>query len=397
MQLRYCKQSLAIAWWQLRHQKAQTLAAIVGIAFTTVLLFMQIGFRSSFIGSLVQFPKSFDCDIFIVSASSVTVLRPLPFSERRLYQVLGVEGVESVSPTYINSFLWRDPRDRSLFLRQVMGIGFPLNSRFFEAPGVADNLDKLKLNKSVLIDERSRPEFAPIIDLFRQQGKTIEEIKTSSQGGLHRIKVVGLFELGTSTSFDASIVMSKSTFLSLFDRHPSQIDWGLVRVKPGYDVDEVTERIREYLPNDVRAFSKADVLNKERNFYEYRTPLGLIFRFGLLASVVVGIIILYQILYVKIAQSIQEYATLKAMGYSQQALTLVVIGEASILAVSGYIPGFLASCWMYEFLETATQMIFVMRLDVAIAVLVSISFICFVSGGLAVGKLKEADPADIFG
>ena len=91
-----------------------------------------------------------------------------------------------------------------------------------------------------------------------------------------------------------------------------------------------------------------------------------------------------------------QYATLKAIGFSHLFLVKIVIQEAFILAILGYIPGCILSGFMYDFLREETRLKFVMKWDVAIAVLVAISGICLISAALAVDKLREANPADIF-
>ena len=56
-------------------------------------------------------------------------------------------------------------------------------------------------------------------------------------------------------------------------------------------------------------------------------------------GLVVGMIIVYQILFADIADHLAEYATLKAMGYTNRYLAAVVLMEATILAVVGFVPG----------------------------------------------------------
>ncbi|MBE9114285.1 FtsX-like permease family protein [Lusitaniella coriacea LEGE 07157] len=388
-------QKIPIAWLQLQYQKGQTIAAILGIAFTALLLFMQIGFRSSFLASLVQLPSSFQSDIFLMSASSVTSLRPVTFSERRLYQVLAFKEVESIAPIYLTQVLLKNPTNKSLFLRQVQVIAFPLKSQVIDLPGIEENLHKLKIDNVFLLDKKSRPEFLPLISEVNEKGKTIVEITTV---GLARekIEIAGLFELGASTSSNSALVTSDANFLRTFNRQRGEIGIGLIELKPEADLQQVLSKMEKYFNEDVKVVLKTDLIKQEKEFYEYNTPMGLIFRFGLIGSIVVGAIILYQILYQKISKFIKEYATLKALGYTHNSLVKIVLEESLMLAILGYIPGFILSCLMYDILAKATSLQFVMTIDVAIAVLLLICSICFISGVVAVRKLKEADPADVF-
>ncbi|NEP49758.1 MAG: FtsX-like permease family protein [Moorea sp. SIO3C2] len=385
---------IPIAWLQLQYQKGQTIAAILGIAFTAILLFMQIGFRSGFLESLVQLPSSFQSEVFLMSASTTTVLKPVTFSERRLYQALAFKEVESVTPIYMSIILWKNPKNKAVFIERIQVIGFPVTSSVIDLPGIEDNIDKLKLDNAFLLDKKSRPELAPVVYDINNQGKAITEIKTNS--GLKKIEVIGLFQLGANTTFNGAVITSDSNFLNIFGRNREEIDLGLIKLKPGVDTQKIISKMENYFPNDVKVLSKSELITKEKKFYEYGTPVGLIFRFGLSGAVLVGTVILYQILYQKISIFIKDYATLKAIGHSHNSLVIIVLEQTFILAILGYIPGLILSVFMYEQLAQDTSLKFEMTFSVAIAVLLLICLICFTSALIAVRKLKEADPADIF-
>jgi putative ABC transport system permease protein len=111
---------------------------------------------------------------------------------------------------------------------------------------------------------------------------------------------------------------------------------------------------------------------------------------------VVGVIIVYQVLYADINDHLSEYATLKAMGYSDRALLMVVLQEAIILAVLGFLPGFIASLGIYQLLTILTRIPLAMKTGVAIRVFVLTVVMCGVSGAIATSRLRSADPADVF-
>ncbi len=86
----------------------------------------------------------------------------------------------------------------------------------------------------------------------------------------------------------------------------------------------------------------------ERRYWKQATPIGFIFGFGSLMGPVMGMVIVYRILFSGIAGHLKEYATLKAMGYPNFYLARVVMGAALILAVAGFIPGLLLSFLRYD-------------------------------------------------
>ena len=111
---------------------------------------------------------------------------------------------------------------------------------------------------------------------------------------------------------------------------------------------------------------------------------------------IVGIVIVYQILYTDVADHLSEYATLKAMGYTNFYLLTVVFQEAVILAVIGFFPGMAAAVGLYTMTRNATSLPLFMTVVRAGTVLTLTMIMCTISGAIAVRKLSAADPADMF-
>jgi putative ABC transport system permease protein len=120
------------------------------------------------------------------------------------------------------------------------------------------------------------------------------------------------------------------------------------------------------------------------------------FALGTGMGFVVGIIIVYQILFTDVNEHLAEYATLKAMGFTDNYLLRVVFQEALILAIFGYIPGLGISFGLYELTKAATFLPIFMSVSRSAFVLGLTILMCTISGAIAVRKLRAADPADIF-
>ncbi len=142
--------------------------------------------------------------------------------------------------------------------------------------------------------------------------------------------------------------------------------------------------------------SQAELVAWERRYWEEATPIGFIFTFGSLMGLVVGMVIVYQILFSDIAGHLREYATLKAMGYSNFYLCRAVLSAAFILAVLGFLPGFGLSVFLYDVIGKGTFLPLEMDVERATSVFLMILTMCDLAGLLAVRKLRDADPADMF-
>ncbi|MGH7804272.1 MAG: ABC transporter permease DevC [Candidatus Binatia bacterium] len=242
-----------------------------------------------------------------------------------------------------------------------------------------------------IFDRMSRPEYGPIAEMFEKSGPVSTELAD------RRITVTGLFTMGTSFGIDGCVVMTGSNFLRYFqDRAPGNIDLGLIQLRDGVDPLVVRDRMRAALPRDVEVLTKADYIERELTHWRTSTPIGFIFTFGSMMGLLVGAVVAYQVLFTDVSAHLPEYATLKAMGYRNWHLYVVVAEEAAILATLGFVPGFLVSTWLYRLTEDATRMPLRMNVELAATVFGLMFLMCTLSGALALRKVRTADPAEIF-
>ena len=383
------------AWLQLKHEKMRLMVAIGGISFAVVLIFMQFGLKVALLDSAITLYNQLEGDIFLLSPRSTALIAMETFSQRRLYQTLAFPEIKSVIPIYLGFAQWKNPQTRN-YWRNIYVIGFELNKNIFNLDGVNHNLDKLKKPDVVLFDAGSRTEFGPIAQLFNRQGKVETEIGDRGPNN-RKITVVGLFELGTSFGVDGNLITSDLNFLRILrQRQKGFINLGIVQLHPDYNPEKVIRKLEDYLPPDIRIMSHQELMDFEKEYWNTATPIGFVFTFGVILGSIVGIIIVYQILYSNVSEHLPEYATLKAMGYKHRYLLTVIFQEALILAILGYIPGFFITLVMYQIAQQATKLPIEMELTRALMVLILTIIICFISGAIAVRKLQEADPADIF-
>ncbi|MEH2382426.1 MAG: ABC transporter permease DevC [Nostoc sp.] len=382
-------QKIPLSWLQLTREKTRLAVALAGIAFADILMFMQLGFRDALYYSNVRFHNSLQGDIVLINSQSSAVLAMRSFSQRRLYKALELPAVQSVHPIYLDFTIWKNPvtgRPRSILV-----FGMNPETNLVNLPGVQENLDKLKLPDVVLFDRSSRVEYGPIAANY-EQGKIV-----TAEVRRRRIKVGGLFTLGASFGADGNLITSDINFMRIFpNRQQGLIDIGLIRLKPGADAKVVAQELRKYLPNEVNVLTKQEFIDFERNYWANSTAIGFIFTLGTVMGFIVGTVIVYQILYTEVADHLAEYATLKAIGYTQNYLLTVILQEALLLAVLGYFPGIIFAFFMYDSARKATLLPVFMSFDRAAMVLFLTIMMCIISGAIAVRKLRSADPADIF-
>ena len=106
--------------------------------------------------------------------------------------------------------------------------------------------------------------------------------------------------------------------------------------------------------------------------------------------------IVYQILYTEVATHLPQFATLKAIGFTDAYLLRLVIEEALLLSFMGFIPGVILSLGVYHIAAKETLLPMAMTVSRLVMVFGLTVAMCMFSAAMAVKKLRSADPADIF-
>lgn len=380
---------LPLAWLQISYEKMRLLIAIAGIGFADLLMFMQIGFRDALLQSSMRLHTALNGDIFIISTQTSSIVAPQTFSQRRLYEAMGVKGVKSANPFYITLAPFKNPdtgADRTIFV-----FAYNPNRDLVNFPGIEKNKQFLLLQDTYLFDEKSRKDFGPIGEYINQQ-KTVKTELSRRQ-----ITIKGLFSMGSSFGADGNLITSDVNFFRLVKtRKQGLIDIGILQLEKDANVEQIEAVLKEKLPKDVHIFSKKEFMAYEQHYWMTRTAIGFVFTLGTVMGFIVGTVIVYQILYTNVADHLPEYATMKAMGYKEIYFLVVIFQQSIILAFVGFFPGMLVSRFLYIFTAKSTGLPIAMTLYRAISVLILTLIMCIISGSIAVKKLSDADPADIF-
>jgi putative ABC transport system permease protein len=383
------KKPLFLSWLQLRKERTKLLVAIAGISFADVLMFLQMGFQGALFNSAVEFHNSLNGEIVMVSARSRALISLDRFTQRRLYQAAGVTGVASVSPIYLDAIQWRNPYNKETW--NIYAIGINPEHQVLNIPGVAANRQQLREPDTALFNMGSRQEFGPIAQRFDAGEPVITEINQ------RQVQIRGLFNLSPTFGINAYLVTSDVNFLRMAPyRQGGSIDVGVIKLKPGVNVQAVLSELRSRLPDDVKVMTRDDYGRAEVSFWKASTPVGYTFDLGVVIAFIVGAVIVYQILYSDVTDHLPEYATLKAMGFRDRYLLIVVFQESLILATLAFIPGVAIALGIYRITNIATMLPMAMDLGRVLFVFVLTAIMSSSSAAIAVRKLQTADPADIF-
>jgi putative ABC transport system permease protein len=380
---------IPLSWLQLIGERKRFFAAIAGVTFAVTLMMYQMGIYVAIFEKVVYPHRAMRGELVMTSRDYNNLYSNSPFTIRRLEQALSVEGVESVAPVYLASANMRNPETMQTMRIYVFGI-LPGHNPF-ALPEVDRNLGLLSSPEDVLYDRKGLKEYGPIERLFRQQGRVETELDA------HRIVIRGLFTMGGTISSGGHIIAGEEAFFHIFPQAPrNMISAGMVRLRPGADAARVAERLRVALPDDVAIWPFAGFVAEEKRYWSERSPLAFIFLGSMLVAMIVGAVIVYQILYTDVSDHIHEYATLKAIGVGDRFFLQLILQQATILMVCGFVPGTAITALLYAVTRTKSAMPAYLSFPNMSFVFVLSFVMCGLSGILALRRLKQADPADVF-
>lgn len=401
------------------HSWRRSAVAIVGMGFAVIMVLLQLGFLQAVnITASVNYDQ-LDFNVALVSTLFEEFYDPGSFPKERLKQARSIANVISANPFYCRMQLWRcpayplgtpmtgnePPRELNILQRWWVGgkrtrpwqrralllIGVELDHNPFHDPirsQIEEHVDALRMTDRVLLNAWSNPEF----------GWDLRDQFQDWEMGTRRVELAGGFTLQRSFGADAAALCSDLNFarsigLTDLDRN---VNFGLLTVEPGA-VEETIRELNARLPHDVIALSRADLYERERHYWVNQTATGKIFKFGVIVSMFVAAVVVYQVLSNDVRNHLSEYATLKAIGYTDLTLATVVLSQATIYALASYVPACLIGAvlyWVTESLANIPMKLTLANLGLVLLLTLSTSLI---SGILTVRKLRTADPAELFG
>jgi putative ABC transport system permease protein len=378
-----------LAWRQAIHRPMRLAAAIAGVSFANVLVFFQLGLSGGLYDSQKRPIQRINGELVLVSGRYLYLGEQLNIPRARLIQALGVEGVEAVTPLYIGLSEWlnRDTRQQ----KQALLFGVAPENPALRIPELQAQPQLLQRSDALLFDTRSKRNAGPVAETVRQDGSYATEL-----GGVRAI-VTGLFTLGVTFAADINLITSATNFKNYFpNQSADDIQMGVIQLRPGVDPLRVQATLRQFLDPSVKVLTIAELEATEVAYWRRNTSFGLIFGLGVLVGLVVGGIIVYQILYSDVSDHLAEYATLMAMGYPLPRLLGVVAREGLLLAVLGYVPAYLTGLGLYALVRSGTRLPVFMDPQRTWLVFAMILVMCMASATLAMRRLADADPAEIF-
>lgn len=409
---------VSLARRNLLHDRARFFVAQAGVMFAVVLVTIQLGVYFGFGRSTTALVDASSADLWVAARDSVNVDLSAPIGARLVARVAAVRGVASAEPLICRTAVWKGPDDRIELVRVV---GFDPHGRLFRPLGTdAAMLRELDAPYTFLVD-RSKLSLLGLNhpgDLGRV-GNIIGTYAGTTHGAQSIVTAPFLYtSLASGNAFltakplkavvPRQLLAHRDALLWITpprERPPKNppralapdddINFVLVRVTPGEDVRSVAQRIEAAMP-DLHAFARADLARATHDYWLQRTSLGFIVGLGAIVGIIVGMAVVGQILYAAVNEHLREFGTLKAMGAPDSFMYGVVMEQAVLMALLGFVPGILV-CFAVAWWTSSRHGIDIL-IDPTTAVLVFACTVamCVVSSVFALQAVTRVDPAIVF-
>ncbi len=314
---------IPLAWLNLVQERKRFIAALFGITFAVTLMLFQMGLNSALFLQVVAPHQHMAGDLVVVSPHYEYFGIRRGFPQARLLQAEADVDVTRAAAVYSANLPLKHPKTGAL--RDIFVIAYdPAQSPW--KPGFVDAFDRaLKEPGTFVFDRLSQAGFGDY-DSWLAEGKPVE----TELAGRHA-KAIGTFEMGTTFAADGNLITGLDTFLALGGGQRSRIDIGLLHLRKGADAATVAERLNQRLLSDVQVLPIEVFIQNEQDYWSKRTPIGFVIGASMLVALIVGAVIVYQILYTDVNDHLEEYATLKSIGFRDRYFTSLILQESLIL------------------------------------------------------------------
>ncbi|HLY56963.1 MAG TPA: ABC transporter permease [Stellaceae bacterium] len=309
-----------IAYKLLVNDRAKFAALLVGITFA---VFLMIEMTSLFAGILSRSSATvinIGASIWVMDPAVQTVANSIPLPDYVLDEVRSVPGVKYAVPLYSGSALLK------------------LADGTYQAANVVGLDDTSLFGRPVLLSGK-------IEDIFAESGflavkdSEFYKLENPSIGAEfelndHRGKIVGIAQVASSGLFGVpTLYTTYNRALQYIPNTRFTISYILVEPKTKADAVSIKAAVAKmgYL-----ALTKEDFITKIASFYMYQTGVGTNMLLMTVVSFIIGLSISGQTFYTFILENIEKFGALKAIGAKGREMVMMILFEASFVALTGY-------------------------------------------------------------
>lgn len=364
----------------LLHHKWRFTVAGSAIAVAVTIMFAEMGFFFGILDSQSNMTGLVNGDLVVMHRTRTHLNKWNTLQRIRLQQIEALPSVKEVLPIYKGGIAFTNPETGKT--SRIIGFAFPPDSMPLKLGQSDFAIRQLKQSHTVLFDRESRAIYGNI-----SAGQ-----KVKLDGIQYRVG--GFISMGPNIINDGAVIMSDGNWFR--DRRSNNPIMGVIRLHNKSNITQVKNDIHRLFNGELLVFTPDGLRQRELDYTVKAAPIGIIFGVGMLAGLVIGISICYQVLFTTISDNTKQYATLKAIGFSNIYLLRIILEQALILSFFGFGIGLILAAQLYDIIGTQTALIMQLTSARSLFILLLTSLMCIFAGMLAMRKVIKMEPAELF-
>lgn len=373
---------LTLAFRNLFHDRIRLAVTLVGILFSIVLVAVQLGLYLGSSRMITAMIERANGELWITTYGAKSFEDGgMLLTRAERHQALATPGVKAVIPLVVRFQEWRKPSGGST---RVVVVGADKEDGGLEPWALVDgDWQDIKMPNAIAVDKTYLDEL------------DIDGIGSTAQIGTGRVKVRALTNRIRSFTRSPYVFTPISRARKLIGAPSNLSTFFLVQLDPNVNVEGVRKDLVKRLGSNTEVLTKKEFYDRSLTQWLFRTGAGVALIGGALLGILVGTVIVAQTLYSSTKDHLNEFATLRALGSSSSYIHQVILAQAGLSAVVGYILGMIISLGVL-WLSRASPLPLVMTPSLAAALFALTVFMCAISAVSAIIKVTKIDPATVF-
>ena len=378
--MRFPAISSLLALRNLVHDRVRLAVTLIGVVFAVVLINVEVGIFLGFAKTTSSLVDHSGADLWIMPIATRDVDQVGPISERKFYQALAVPGVRNAARLNVE---FADLKRPDGGVQSVLVVGFD-PERGLGGPWnvVEGDIRSLRFTNTVMIDDAYREKLG-----VTHLGQIVEI-------GQRRAQVVGFTRGIRSFTQSPYVFTSTRSALDYSRIRADQTKYVLVSLLPGADPDTVKATLARDI-SDVDVKTSAEFSRMTQVYWMFSTGAGTALLLAALMGLAVGAVVVSQTLYATTVDHLAEFGTLRAMGASRYYIYRVIVRQALLSAVCGYVLGLLITLAVIRLAGDAGPMI-LLPPWLAIAMFGVTVVMCVGAAIISIRKVMLIDPSMVF-
>lgn len=369
-----------LAYRNLFHDRLSFFVTVVGILFSVVLVAIQSGIYLGSANKIATIIDAAPADLWVVPLGTKSYDDPSFLAGRERYLTLSTPGVENSEDMLVSFARWRKPRGGETTVLLI---------------GTSGDSEKA-LPTNIIQGSRSALEAPNTVAIDRSYFNDLGVDKLGNHAELNgtAVKLVAITKRVRSFTTLPFVFTSIDEARQLSGANQDQASYQRVTLLPGANLEKVRKEISARLP-DTEVLTQAEFRTRSQDYWLKQTGAGAALDAGKLLGLIVGIVIVAQTLYSSTKDHINEFATLRALGAGAGYIVKVILIQAVLSGLIGYVLGLGLALAAIHFAQD-TKLTIIMTVPLAAQLFGITIGMCIFAAISAIIKVVRIDPAVVF-